>query len=235
MPENKPKDEIDVEHVSKQTHLVPECTCGSFIGPACIEHPASPVEDAPQEPPAMPSMCGRCYAEGPVLPPNCAEKPEALKGQPIGQYHCPDCGAMVLAGLPHPPLCQTCIDRKHPGFDEVPPLAAFGEPATHEEAQQRANAIRAAELGLGRFAEPLPTPPSLAPPDAAAAFVGEACAPNRKAFTSTAEIMAAARGWCDEHAAKPFGPRTLASQLRRMGGQPHSNGTRRGWRGIKLR
>src|SRR4029077_12496053 len=80
-----------------------------------------------------------------------------------------------------------------------------------------------------------PAPPSLAPPDAAAAFVGESCEPNRKAFTSTAEIMAAARGWCDEHAAMPFGPRTLASQLRRMGGQPHSNGTRRGWRGIKLR
>lgn len=78
-------------------------------------------------------------------------------------------------------------------------------------------------------------PPPLAPADAAAAFVGDSCKPNRKAFTSTAEIMAAARGWCDEHGAMPFGPRTLAGQLRRMGGQPHSNGQRRGWRGIKLR
>ena len=63
-------------------------------------------------------MCGRCYDEVETLfPANCEEKPEDLKGQPIGMYHCPDCGAMVLAGLPHPALCQLCTDRKHPGFD----------------------------------------------------------------------------------------------------------------------
>lgn len=27
--------------------------------------------------------------------------PQALAGQPIGQYHCPYCGAMVIAGIPH--------------------------------------------------------------------------------------------------------------------------------------
>ena len=27
--------------------------------------------------------------------------PQQLKGQPIGQYHCPACGAMVLAGVEH--------------------------------------------------------------------------------------------------------------------------------------
>jgi hypothetical protein len=27
--------------------------------------------------------------------------PIALRGKPIGQFHCPYCGAMVLAGLPH--------------------------------------------------------------------------------------------------------------------------------------
>jgi hypothetical protein len=27
--------------------------------------------------------------------------PPQLYGQPIGQYHCPYCGAMVLAGMPH--------------------------------------------------------------------------------------------------------------------------------------
>jgi hypothetical protein len=63
-------------------------------------------------------MCGRCYDEVEVFPANCEEKPEDLKGQPIGMYHCPDCGAMVVAGLPHPPLCKRCVDRKHPGFDE---------------------------------------------------------------------------------------------------------------------
>jgi hypothetical protein len=129
------------------------------------------------------------------------------------------------------PECTCPPEPPPPPVEDAPQSA----PATHEEAQQRANAIRAAELSLGRFAEAPPASPSLAPPDAAAAFVGESCEPNRKAFTSTAEIMAAARGWCDEHAAMPFGPRTLASQLRRMGGQPHSNGIRRGWRGIKLR
>ncbi len=27
--------------------------------------------------------------------------PEQLVGAPLGQYHCPYCGAMVMAGLPH--------------------------------------------------------------------------------------------------------------------------------------
>ncbi|MFE3583726.1 hypothetical protein [Streptomyces vinaceus] len=28
-------------------------------------------------------------------------EPQQLVGAPIGQYHCPHCGAMVLAGVPH--------------------------------------------------------------------------------------------------------------------------------------
>jgi hypothetical protein len=63
-------------------------------------------------------ICGRCYDEVEELhPSNCNEKPEKLAGQPIGQYHCPNCGAMLLAGIPHPDLCKLCTDRKHPGFD----------------------------------------------------------------------------------------------------------------------
>lgn len=63
-------------------------------------------------------MCGRCYEKvDELLPANCMEKPELLAGAPLGMYHCPDCGAMVLAGIPHPPLCKMCIDRVHPGFD----------------------------------------------------------------------------------------------------------------------
>lgn len=27
--------------------------------------------------------------------------PQQLAGAPLGQYHCPYCGAMVLAGVPH--------------------------------------------------------------------------------------------------------------------------------------
>ena len=59
-------------------------------------------------------LCGRCYdlVEKPLLA-NCEAVEDAL-----GMFHCPDCGAMCLGGVPHPPLCQTCFDRKHPGFDE---------------------------------------------------------------------------------------------------------------------
>ena len=62
----------------------------------------------------MKGMCGRCYADGIELQyPKCKEKPELLKGQPIGQYHCPDCGAMIIAGMKHPELCQSCNDGTH--------------------------------------------------------------------------------------------------------------------------
>lgn len=63
--------------------------------------------------------CGRCYEEvREIFPADCNECPESLKGQPLGQYHCPDCGAMVMAGLPHPFLCKRCLLRNHPAFDE---------------------------------------------------------------------------------------------------------------------
>jgi hypothetical protein len=38
----------------------------------------------------------------------CPEDPEKLCGQPIGQYHCPYCGCMQVACIPHmcdPDLC----------------------------------------------------------------------------------------------------------------------------------
>ncbi|MFJ3537018.1 hypothetical protein ACIPQA_16295 [Streptomyces sp. NPDC090109] len=28
-------------------------------------------------------------------------EPQQLVGAPLGQYHCPYCGAMVMAGMPH--------------------------------------------------------------------------------------------------------------------------------------
>lgn len=31
----------------------------------------------------------------------CPEDPEKLVDQPIGMYHCPWCGCMQVAGLPH--------------------------------------------------------------------------------------------------------------------------------------
>lgn len=66
-------------------------------------------------------VCGRCYEKVKQLfEPNCNEKPEALAGQHIGQYHCSDCGAMVVAGLPHPDVCALCRDFEHPWFDGEP-------------------------------------------------------------------------------------------------------------------
>lgn len=34
--------------------------------------------------------------------PTCPHDPCEFAGQPIGMYHCPECGEMVLAGMPHP-------------------------------------------------------------------------------------------------------------------------------------
>lgn len=63
-------------------------------------------------------MCGRCYDEvDELFLANCIEKPELLINQPIGMYHCPDCGAMLIAGFTHPDLCKRCLERNHPAFD----------------------------------------------------------------------------------------------------------------------
>ena len=44
-----------------------------------------------------------CHNFGPeVFPTKCKHDPRVLSGQPIGMYHCPDCGEMVLAGMKHP-------------------------------------------------------------------------------------------------------------------------------------
>uniref|UniRef100_A0A6H1ZQ85 Uncharacterized protein n=1 Tax=viral metagenome TaxID=1070528 RepID=A0A6H1ZQ85_9ZZZZ len=65
-------------------------------------------------------ICGRCYDEvDETFSANCFEKPELLLGVPIGQYHCPDCGAMIIAGVEHFELCKICIERKHIEFDNT--------------------------------------------------------------------------------------------------------------------
>ena len=63
-------------------------------------------------------LCARCLDEADKLfPTNCGERPETRIGQAIGMYHCPDCGAMLLAGVPHGDICFLCIKRKHPAWD----------------------------------------------------------------------------------------------------------------------
>jgi hypothetical protein len=42
------------------------------------------------------------------LPLECSFNPVHLLGEPIGMFHCPECGQMVLAGMPHPP-CESVI------------------------------------------------------------------------------------------------------------------------------
>lgn len=60
--------------------------------------------------------CGRCFAEvDEIFPPTCSEKPELVRN--LGMYHCPECGAMVLGGMPHWWVCATCRDFLHEGFD----------------------------------------------------------------------------------------------------------------------
>lgn len=43
---------------------------------------------------------------GPDPPPRlverCSYDPSQLIGVPIGMFHCPECGEMVVAGMPHP-------------------------------------------------------------------------------------------------------------------------------------
>lgn len=56
-------------------------------------------------------MCARCFNEEiPLFDAPCAEKPETRVNSPLGMYHCPDCDSMVLAGVPHPPLCASCVE-----------------------------------------------------------------------------------------------------------------------------
>ena len=35
-------------------------------------------------------------------PSKCSYDPREMAGKPIGMFHCPECGEMVLAGVSHP-------------------------------------------------------------------------------------------------------------------------------------
>jgi hypothetical protein len=53
----------------------------------------------------------------------CPEDPTKLLGAPIGQYHCPYCGMMVVAGVPHLTPEQLTFDMDGhpitlPGYEE---------------------------------------------------------------------------------------------------------------------
>jgi hypothetical protein len=64
----------------------------------------------------MKGMCCRCFDEEiELVKAPCEEDPTIPA--PIGMYHCPDCGAMLLAGSPHPSVCEPCSKLEHPRFD----------------------------------------------------------------------------------------------------------------------
>ena len=51
----------------------------------------------------------------------CPGKPEDLKGQPIGMYHCEFCGEMQLAGVPHlAPQFPSQWEEPFPKVEEPP-------------------------------------------------------------------------------------------------------------------
>ena len=50
----------------------------------------------------------------------CPGKPEDLKGQPIGMYHCEFCGEMQIAGVPHlPPQFPSQWEEPFPLVPEI--------------------------------------------------------------------------------------------------------------------
>jgi len=51
----------------------------------------------------------------------CSHDPMSLAGKSIGMYHCPDCGEMVVAGLPHP--------KREPEVSEgeISPQCTYGD------------------------------------------------------------------------------------------------------------
>lgn len=60
-------------------------------------------------------ICGNCGVDLPdEHKTKCPGKPELLEGTPIGMYHCEYCCAMVLAGYPHTPVCDPCIEKLLP-------------------------------------------------------------------------------------------------------------------------
>ncbi len=67
------------------------------------------------------------------------------------------------------------------------------------------------------------------------AFLDDAVSRDPKTFTSTADLIAAARQWCDARGEYPFGARALARHLRQRGFPPWNTGKLRGWVGVRLR
>lgn len=89
--------------------------------------------------------------------------------------------------------------------------------------------------GAVTVSEALPVDASVSDEATAAAFIQDALEGDKAAFTSTAELMAAARAWCAEKDEFRFGTKVLARRLRAAGCRQHSTGSHRGWKGVRLK
>ena len=79
----------------------------------------------------------------------CPGKPEDLKGQPIGMYHCEFCGEMQLAGVTHlPPQFPSQWEEPFPKVEEPPDYGPHDGP---EEAVKIHPAESAPEPGRVRI------------------------------------------------------------------------------------
>lgn len=58
----------------------------------------------------------------------CPEQPMLLTGMPLGQYHCPVCGMMIVAAIPHLPPGVTDEQRNHPLYPMLDYEAEYGRP-----------------------------------------------------------------------------------------------------------
>lgn len=99
----------------------------------------------------------------PATSPACPEKPELLTGQPIGQYHCPSCGEMLIAGLPHPEY-DADTDAAFDDFLRTDPdaqsamkarwaerMEKAASPTTAVDAISREAAVRAIAEHVGKY------------------------------------------------------------------------------------
>jgi hypothetical protein len=58
----------------------------------------------------------------------CPEQPLLLTGMPIGQYHCPVCFMMIVAGVPHFSPAATPPEKQEPGYPDFDYEDEYGRP-----------------------------------------------------------------------------------------------------------
>jgi hypothetical protein len=69
----------------------------------------------------------------------CPYDPQELAGTPMGMLHCPECGEMIVAGMPHPDydLLDNLTEEDYRIIAGGQPLDAIGDGAKEDEALGR--------------------------------------------------------------------------------------------------